>query len=319
MSKEPENHQIEDEGSIHKYATLIPNTVVRGLKSCGLSVYAKWLYVYIKSRAGESGVCHTSTSTMAEESGMSRGQVSAAKQELLTHKLITVQHGKNPRRHADHMRIKDIWLANMQEFSVHNTNSLDDEECNVNTEDERSTVHNTNADDASVHNMNSVFTIRTECSQHEQRRSFPEEVSLKEEQENSLPTVESSTGIMNGVHVPATDDAPGAGAVPGKGKQKPKPLPEDDWVRQLLSQYADRFDFEALDDDDWWTDTGNSFPEFSKAWVELAFASLSRWLRENPRRRPRNSKGWKQRMGFSLNWFYDKHVRRESRGTYAKR
>ena len=47
MSREPQQQQITDEGSLHPYATLLPNTVVRGLKSRGLSVYGMWVFVYV--------------------------------------------------------------------------------------------------------------------------------------------------------------------------------------------------------------------------------------------------------------------------------
>lgn len=96
-------------------------------------------------------------------------------------------------------------------------------------------------------------------------------------------------------------------------KKKPKevkPLPEDDWLKALLLEYTDSFDVAALDDNAWWTDTGNSFPTFTREWVSMAFASLARWFRENPKRVPRQSRYWKQRMNFSLNWYYDKHIRR---------
>ena len=123
MATQRHEHGIEDEGSLHKCRTEIPNTVVRGTKSRGISVYAKWLYVYLKCVAGDGGVCYRSTTTIAEESGISRGQVSSAKQELVRQGLITITPGKNPRRHADHIMIKNIWVANLNEFSVHHTNT----------------------------------------------------------------------------------------------------------------------------------------------------------------------------------------------------
>lgn len=96
----------------------------------------------------------------------------------------------------------------------------------------------------------------------------------------------------------------------GKKTKEVKPLPEDDWLKALLLEYADSFDVTALDDDAWWTDTGNSFPTFTRAWVSMAFASLARWLRDNPKRKPRVARYWKARMNFSLNWYYDKHIGR---------
>lgn len=108
---------IVDAGPSHKYRTEIPNTVIRGHKSRELSVFAKWLYVYLKSIAGDGSMCFRGRGLIALEAGMSRGQVSVAKKELATNGLIVVTPGKNPRRQADTIRIVDIWPANMQEFS----------------------------------------------------------------------------------------------------------------------------------------------------------------------------------------------------------
>ena len=47
---------IVDEGALHHYRTEIPNTVIRGIKSRALSISAKWLYVYLKSVAGDGGL-----------------------------------------------------------------------------------------------------------------------------------------------------------------------------------------------------------------------------------------------------------------------
>jgi hypothetical protein len=96
---------IVDEGALHHYRTEIPNTVIRGLTSRGLSIYAKWLYVYLKSLAGAGSTCWCSPATMAQEAGMSRGQVSAATQELVAHHLITVTQDTPPHRAADDLRI----------------------------------------------------------------------------------------------------------------------------------------------------------------------------------------------------------------------
>ena len=112
----PHEH-ISDEGPSHKYRTEIPNTIVRGMRSQGLSAYAKWLYVYLKSVSGDGGECWQSTSTIAAGSGLSRMSVSRAKRELATHHLIVLTSGPRSNRDASHIRIVDIWLENMQEFS----------------------------------------------------------------------------------------------------------------------------------------------------------------------------------------------------------
>ncbi len=108
---------VIDDGALHRYRTEIPNTVVRGLKGRGLSVYAKWLYVYLKSVAGDTGECRQSTTTLAEGSGLSRAQVSRERQALLTAGLLHLEYGASRNRDTAHIRITDIWLPNMQEFA----------------------------------------------------------------------------------------------------------------------------------------------------------------------------------------------------------
>ena len=165
---------ITDEGAAHKYWTGIPHTVSRGLKGQRLSIYAKWLYVYLKSVAGESGTCYRSTTTLAREAGMSRGQISAAKHELVAQALITLKRGKNPKRDADHIRLKDIWRANIEEFSVHVMNTDEDEEELSSQEDSKGRVHNMNTDEH-------------QSSQYEHKEAFDKHSSGSDEQNSLLP------------------------------------------------------------------------------------------------------------------------------------
>lgn len=347
--------EIAEEGSLQKYFASIPHTVVRGRYSFGLSVYAKWLYVYLKSRTGQNGQCTCSTTTMAQEAGMSRGQVSAAKQELVKHRLIVIHPGKNPRRHSDVIRIKDIWLANFQEFTVHNTNTDENEEDTLYQLDNNISVHNTNTKtpvtESSVHDMNSlhetqppgkyedttnsvqdmntqtdsVFTIRTlpenQCSQYELGVHNMNQRKTIEEKPEELTT--SSSGSARFAD-PAGEVGQGEGATLPDAKPKKAtkpvitPLPAEDWVWRELQNYTVEFDVEALNDNDWWSNLANSFPVFNATWVPQALAELASWLTDNPQRRPRNGRGWKQRMRYSLNRFYDKHTRRQAYGQAAK-
>ena len=170
-SPTPDRTDIVEEGALHHYRTEIPNTIIRGLRSHGLSVYAKWLYVYLKSVAGDGGICFRSTTTMAQEAGMSRSRLHGAKQELADQGLIRIIHGRNTYRDADRIRIKDIWPANMQEFSVRykNTASVDEAE----------------EGPAEAPNEPPVFAERTECFYSERgvfianARRSPEEDPLK--------------------------------------------------------------------------------------------------------------------------------------------
>lgn len=306
--------EIADEGSLHEYATLLPNTVVRGLKSRNLSVYTKWLYVYIKSRAGEKGTCYTSTTTIAEEAGMSRGQVSAAKKELIAQGLITVKPGKNPRRNADNMRIKDIWLANMQEFSVHNTNTEDEEQMKTPQDSEPPSVHHTNTEPVSVHSMNSVFTIRTGCSQYEQLRSFPEEDPLKKEETNSLTTFESlGESEIFGSSQPTRTDR---GATPSQPKKfrKKTPLASDDWLALWMQQQTLLdIPYAFLDDEKWWAAASILVTDgFNEAWLNREFAKMVLHFQIPGESPPRTEAGWKR---FLTYWFKlaDKIEQREKR------
>lgn len=214
--------EIVDEGGLHKFRTEIPNTVVRGLKSHGLSVYAKWLYVYFKSVAGEDSVCWRSTTTIASESGISRGQVSEAKKELITAGLITIKKGKNPKRDADHIRIKGIWLANMQEFTVHNTNTEDEYEITEPQGSDLSSVHNTNTENSQssqYEHQSSQYELGVRIVN--QRRSQEEDPKKKEN-----PPVSPHGGI--------------------RAKKKPVllPMPEDQQAQDTLktSIFDDAFE-----------------------------------------------------------------------------
>ena len=132
--------KITDEGSLHKYFAAIPHTLVRGLKSRGLSVDAKWLYVYLKSVAGAQGVCRQSTSTIVAASGLSRGQVSRERQTLSKAGLIRIQSSKRPNRDPDHIFIIDIWPQNMSEFCVPPWNTSSISETHIQSGDEHSGV-----------------------------------------------------------------------------------------------------------------------------------------------------------------------------------
>lgn len=107
---------IQEEGSLRKYRTEIPNTVVRGERGKALSVHAKWLYVYIKGVCGDDGKCWQGTRTMAEGAGMSMGSVSSAKKELEKAGLLVIDPGDPAKHKSDTIRIVDLWPDNMKEF-----------------------------------------------------------------------------------------------------------------------------------------------------------------------------------------------------------
>jgi hypothetical protein len=109
-------YHVVDEGALHKYRTEIPNTVIRGLHSRGLSLPARWMYVYLKSVAGDQGECWQNTTTLASGAQLSRGAVSLAKKELIKVGLIALLSKGKQYHDTDKIRILDIWDDNWQEF-----------------------------------------------------------------------------------------------------------------------------------------------------------------------------------------------------------
>src|SRR5690349_13797221 len=114
-------HSVSDDGDSRKYYAAIPNIVFR----IGLNPYEISLYVYLKTVAGEDGVCWKSTATIARELKMGVGTVSRTKTllaqpyEALGGKPLIViatemQNGGNP-NHA--ITITDIWPENMAELA----------------------------------------------------------------------------------------------------------------------------------------------------------------------------------------------------------
>ena len=319
--------QIADAGPSHKYRTEIPNTIIKGLRSRGLSIHAKWLYVYLKSIAGDGGVCRQGTRMIATLAGLSVGQVSTAKAELSRARLITISSGKRSNRDSDHITIVDIWLANMQEFSglqVVNTDekaqpqiSSVQEQASVQvvntkisgvqvvntsqlaqntTEQGRndSGVHVVNTETSSVHTAHSgVHTVNSGVHVVNTRRSLEEEPILKKD--NSLPSGESFPGSGK---IPLPDPPPpdlAPVATPTTKQTTTKPLAPDDWLWQLLLEYADTLDTHALNDDKWWTLLSQPLEgRFTRSWLNRAFGKIGAYLEENKAKRPHSSKGWKR-------------------------
>ena len=138
---------IQDEGNLHRYRTEIPNSVVRGSRGRGLSLPARWLYVYLKSVAGDTGSCWQSSTTMSIGAQLSRGVVSQAKKELEQKGLIVTKKGMQARHEPDQIRIKDIWVDNMREFAEFSGSLYEPEEPMITPDDS-----NDNTD--RVHHMN---------------------------------------------------------------------------------------------------------------------------------------------------------------------
>lgn len=312
--------RITEEGALHKYRTEIPNTVIRGLISQNLSIYEKWLYVYLKSVAGEKGTCYRSTTTMAREAGMSRGQVSAAKKALALKGLIVVGSGTNPRRDVDHIHMKDLWPANMDEYSVHEVNTQEDIKSKYICDEEVSSVHTVNSEtdktlaqcsysELGVHVVNQRRSLEEEDKERDSLTTFE---SLPDAESEALPS--APLPATNGVHAAVVEEKP---------RSKPiKPLADDDWLKGVLLDY-DTIPFAALNDDAWWVDVSQPLESvFGKTWLNAEMGKISAYLRENPKKRPASASGWKRFVRSWLHRSYERE-RRYTHGTtqrpFAKR
>lgn len=106
-----------DLGDSRKYRTEIPNLVF----ALGLSPFELALYVHLKKTAGAEGACWKSTQTLSEETGMSAGMVSRAKEGLQSARLelggkslinVSEEANRNGGRPRHIITITDIWPEN---------------------------------------------------------------------------------------------------------------------------------------------------------------------------------------------------------------
>lgn len=111
-----------DDGDLRKYRTEIPNIVF----TLGLDPYALALYCHLKRTTGaaDGGLCWKSTRTLANETGMSVGKVSEARNELEKERdelggksLITVERPDDRGKTAT-VICNDIWPENFGVFTT---------------------------------------------------------------------------------------------------------------------------------------------------------------------------------------------------------
>lgn len=305
--------KVTDDGTLHRYRTEIPNTIIRGMLGRGLSLPARWLYVYLKSVAGDSGECWQNMTTLTTGAQISRGAVSNARRELVEAKLIVVIKGKGSLHETDRIRILDIWQQNMAEFCGIASSSCEPEPSSSG-EPEGCQPYEvvTSEDDIRVHDMNSASSSGERASSSGELKK----ISLKKETTDSLTTFESSSGEQATLPTP-DQQTPDHSSIPKKKvarkstKQRQpiviEPISRDHWLWELLEEYRNDFDVEALDDWEWWSRFAKTFDEgvFTKKFVSAAFADLAQWFVREPQRKPQSKRYWLERIHFSLNRFYN--------------
>lgn len=103
---------VGDEGDLRKYRTEIPNLVLE----MDLTPYQLALYIHLKRTAGNDGKCWKAVRRLASETGISRSEISRARQVLQEKGLIEVHQPKDPTK-ATEVTIVDVWEKNMVHFA----------------------------------------------------------------------------------------------------------------------------------------------------------------------------------------------------------
>ena len=108
----PIDDEIREQTPDRRYFTILPNL----LDDMGLSPHAIRLYLRLKRRAGEDGICFENTENMAEGCNMSPATISRTKAELEIAGLITIKKRKSPHGHfpGHVITIIDIWKSNIE-------------------------------------------------------------------------------------------------------------------------------------------------------------------------------------------------------------
>lgn len=99
---------------------------------------------------------------------------------------------------------------------------------------------------------------------------------------------------------PAPDAPEEASAALLKRKTPPTPIREEDWpgLRQMLLDF--KLPLAPLDDNDWWNSISYTCNSPEPDWLQVEFARMEAWLKENPRKTPTTRwktfvRGWLER------------------------
>lgn len=133
--------QIVDESHDRRYFTLVPILI----DDLDLSPFAVRLYLRIKRRAGERGICFESTRNLATGCQMAMATVSKAKQELIRAGLITIRTipGKEGEFSHHEIKIVDVWKTNVERYATcspgeqvdNSAHSLDEQDRSLDEQD----------------------------------------------------------------------------------------------------------------------------------------------------------------------------------------
>jgi hypothetical protein len=203
MKTQPASQQAT--AASHKYRTEIPNSI----DDMGLSPFEIALYVHVKRRAGDNGVCNENCRELAQATRMSAGQVSTAKRELVERGLIKVRKLKG----RDVISVCDIWQQNLEHFSLRLADRSGGEQTD--------------------HQVNKVITVRSKCSpgdQSDQEVIIPPHPPIRTEE----PLEEPSAGTIQELSL-----SPRAGNSEGTGNEPEK-------EREAVSSWKTRFTLDQV-------------------------------------------------------------------------
>jgi hypothetical protein len=106
------DYQIEDQSGDRKYFTVVPNYIINHS-----SVIDQGLYLYMKRKAGEKGVCFVTQTTMCKDLRIGKDKLTASLNYLLKHEWIKLV-GKTPSktRPINTYKVIDIWELNIKHY-----------------------------------------------------------------------------------------------------------------------------------------------------------------------------------------------------------
>jgi hypothetical protein len=107
------NYQIEDQSGDRKYFTVVPNYIINHS-----SVMDQGLYLYMKRKAGENGICFVTQETMCKDLQIGKDKLVKSINYLLEHKwIMRVRKTPGKTRPINTYKVMDIWDLNIKHYS----------------------------------------------------------------------------------------------------------------------------------------------------------------------------------------------------------